>query len=147
MDQCIQDHHCMKCVEIRSFFGSYFPAFGLNTKRYEVFLRIQSECGKIRTRKKLRIRTLFTQCISFQISIFLKVVFHKLNWSILEYLDQYISLRFCFKGYFSALYTVFGVQTPFENRNKSLLLQAEKNLMKFHKCKEIMTTDTHFLLK
>ena len=125
-----------------------------------VFSRIWSEYKKIRSispysvrmcentnQKKLRIRTLFTQCISFQISIFLKVVFHKLNWSILEYLDQYISLRFCFKGYFSALYTVFGVKTPFENRNKSLLLQVEKNLMKFHKCKEIMATDTHFLLK
>ena len=29
----------------------YFPAFGLNSKRYGVSLRIQSECGKIRTRK------------------------------------------------------------------------------------------------
>ena len=29
----------------------YFPAFGLNTERYAVSLRIQSECGKIRTRK------------------------------------------------------------------------------------------------
>ena len=34
------------------FSGPYFPAFGLNTERYEVSLRIQSECGKIRTRKK-----------------------------------------------------------------------------------------------
>ena len=33
------------------FSGQYFPAFGLNTERYEVSLRIQSECGKIRTRK------------------------------------------------------------------------------------------------
>ena len=30
--------------------GPYFPAFGQNTKRYEVSLRIQSECGKIRTK-------------------------------------------------------------------------------------------------
>ena len=30
--------------------GPYFTAFGLNEKRYEVSLRIQSECGKIRTR-------------------------------------------------------------------------------------------------
>ena len=30
--------------------GPYFPAFGLNTERYEVSLCIQSECGKIRTR-------------------------------------------------------------------------------------------------
>ena len=28
----------------------YFPAFGLNTERYEVSLRIQPECGKTRTR-------------------------------------------------------------------------------------------------
>ena len=33
------------------FSGPHFPAFGLNTERYEVSLRIQSECGKIRTRK------------------------------------------------------------------------------------------------
>ena len=33
------------------FSGPYFPAFGLNTERYEVSLRIQSECGKIRSRK------------------------------------------------------------------------------------------------
>ena len=30
--------------------GPYFPAFGLNTERYEASLCIQSECGKIRTR-------------------------------------------------------------------------------------------------
>ena len=33
------------------FSGPYFPAFGLNTERYGLSLRIQSECGKIRTRK------------------------------------------------------------------------------------------------
>ena len=38
-------------VCIRSFSGAYFPAFGLNTKRYSVSLRTQFECGKIRTRK------------------------------------------------------------------------------------------------
>ena len=34
-----------------AFSGPYLPAFGLNTERYEVSLRIQSEWGKIRTRK------------------------------------------------------------------------------------------------
>ena len=34
----------------RSYPGPYFPAFGLNTEKYEVSLRIQSECGKIWTR-------------------------------------------------------------------------------------------------
>ena len=43
--------HCVKRVHIRSFSGPLFPAFGLNTERYEVSLCIQSESGKIRTRK------------------------------------------------------------------------------------------------
>ena len=42
--------HCMKSVRIRSYSGPHFPAFGLNTKKYSVSLRIQSECGKMRTR-------------------------------------------------------------------------------------------------
>ena len=33
------------------FSGPYYPAFGLNTERYGVSLRIQSECGIIRSRK------------------------------------------------------------------------------------------------
>ena len=43
------DWYCVKGVCIRSSSGPYFPAFGLNTERF-VSLRIQSECGKIRTR-------------------------------------------------------------------------------------------------
>ena len=43
-------NHCMKSVRIRSYSGPLFPALELNTKRYSVSLRIQSECGKIRTR-------------------------------------------------------------------------------------------------
>ena len=42
----------MKSVGVQSFSGPYFPAFGLNTERYPLSLfYIQSECGKIRTRK------------------------------------------------------------------------------------------------
>ena len=51
---------CVKSVHIRSFFGQYFPSFGLNTVICIVDLRIQSECGKTRTSKKLQIVTLFT---------------------------------------------------------------------------------------
>ena len=36
-----------KCPKYRVISGSYFPAFGLNTERYELYLRIQSECRKI----------------------------------------------------------------------------------------------------
>ena len=36
-----------KSVCIWSYSGPYFPAFGLNTERYRVSPRIQSECRKI----------------------------------------------------------------------------------------------------
>ena len=45
--------HCMRSVCTRSFSGTYFPAFGLNTERYGVSLCIQSKCGKIWIRKTL----------------------------------------------------------------------------------------------
>ena len=45
--------YCVKSVRIRSFSIPYFPAFALNTERYFVSLRIQSECGKMRTLKIL----------------------------------------------------------------------------------------------
>ena len=40
----------VKSVYMRSYSGPHFPTFGLNTERYGVYLRVQSECGKIRTR-------------------------------------------------------------------------------------------------
>ena len=36
----------VKIVFIWSFSSTYFPSFGLNTERYRVSFRIQSECGK-----------------------------------------------------------------------------------------------------
>ena len=46
----VETLHCVKSVRIRSCSGPYFLAFGLNSERFGVSLRIQSECGKIRTR-------------------------------------------------------------------------------------------------
>ena len=43
-------HHCVKSTHSRSYSGPHFPAFGLNTEKQAVSLRIQSECRKIRTR-------------------------------------------------------------------------------------------------
>ena len=43
-------NHCVKSVQIRSYSGTYFPVFGLNTENYGVNLPIQSEYRKIRTR-------------------------------------------------------------------------------------------------
>ena len=48
--QLVYGFHCIKSVHIWSYSGPYFPTFGLNTERYFISLRIQSECGKIRTR-------------------------------------------------------------------------------------------------
>ena len=39
-----------KSARIRNYSSPYFPAFGLNTERYPVSLRIESKCGKIRIR-------------------------------------------------------------------------------------------------
>ena len=38
--------HCVKSVRIRSYSGP----LGLHKERYRVYLRIQSECGKMQTR-------------------------------------------------------------------------------------------------
>ena len=46
----LESPHCVKSVRIRSYSGPHFPAFGLNTIRYSVSLRIQSKCGKMQTR-------------------------------------------------------------------------------------------------
>ena len=54
------DHHCVKTVRIRSFSGSYFPAFDLNTEIYRVNSVVTLNSG-IYGQEKLRIWTLFTQ--------------------------------------------------------------------------------------
>ena len=43
--------HGLKSVRFRSFSSLHFPAFGLNTDNFFVNIHIQSECGKIWTRK------------------------------------------------------------------------------------------------
>ena len=42
--------HCVKSVRIRSYSGPHFSAFGLNTERCRVSLRIQSRCRKMQSR-------------------------------------------------------------------------------------------------
>ena len=42
--------NCVKRGRIRSYSGPPFPAVGLNTERNGVSHRIQSGCGKMRTR-------------------------------------------------------------------------------------------------
>ena len=59
----LHKNHSVKSGLIRSYFGPYFPAFGLKTERYSVSLHIQSERGKIRTRKTLNADTFYAVSI------------------------------------------------------------------------------------
>ena len=52
------DYHCVKTILVWSFSGPHFPIFRLNTQRYPVSLGIQSECGKMQTRKTSNTDTL-----------------------------------------------------------------------------------------
>ena len=53
---------CMKRLRIRGYYGPHFLAFGLNTERYSVSLRIQSECGKMRARITPNTDTFYAKC-------------------------------------------------------------------------------------
>ena len=48
-----------RIYSIRSLPGPDFPAFGLNTEIYSLNLRIQSKCGKMRTRKTPNTNTVY----------------------------------------------------------------------------------------
>ena len=85
--------HCVKIVRIRNFSGPYFPPFGLNTKRYSVSLRIQSECGKIRTRKTPNMDT-FHAVVAL---IFKKIdPIDKVNYSLISILPLSILAQWHF---------------------------------------------------
>ena len=61
--------NCVKSVRIRSFPGPYFPAFGLNTERYGVFL-CQSECWKIRTKNAPNMDTFYAVMVRDTLKLF-----------------------------------------------------------------------------
>ena len=60
----IHSSHCVKSVRIWSYSGPHFPSFEINTKRYSISLRIQSKCGKIRTRITLNKDTFYAVCLT-----------------------------------------------------------------------------------
>ena len=60
----LEETHCVKSVRIWTFSGPYFPAFGLNTERYEVSFRIQSKCGKMRAKKTPNMDTFHVETLA-----------------------------------------------------------------------------------
>ena len=66
----------MKLVRIQSFSGLYFSAFRLNERFYPADLRIQSECGKIRTRKAPNTDNFYAVWLPYGGNIDLKLVKH-----------------------------------------------------------------------
>ena len=54
--------HYVKSTNIWRISGPYFPAFRLNMERCGVSLRIQSKCGRIRTRKTPNTDTFHAVC-------------------------------------------------------------------------------------
>ena len=85
-------NHCMKSVCIMSYSGPYFSAFGLNTERQSVCLRIQSEHGKMRTRITTNTDTFYAvnvRCINVSlVRIFLVKSFHKIIGKGVFYFDS-----------------------------------------------------------
>ena len=57
--------HCVKIVRIQSFSGPNFPTFELNTEKYSLSFRIESKCGKIRTRKTPNTDTFYAVAFSY----------------------------------------------------------------------------------
>ena len=53
----------MKNALIRSYSDPHFLAFGLNTKKHGVSLRIQSKCGKMQTRTTPNVETFYAVLI------------------------------------------------------------------------------------
>ena len=70
--------HCVKSVRIRSYSGPHFLAFGLNTERYSLSLRIQSECRKIRIRITPNTDTFHTKML-MPVNHILQTVDHTLD--------------------------------------------------------------------
>ena len=57
--------HRVKSVHIQGYSGPHFPTFRLNTERY-VSVRIQSECGKMRTRQTPNTDTIYAVMASIK---------------------------------------------------------------------------------
>ena len=87
---------CEKCL-YSELFWSVFSALGLNMENYRVNLHIQSECGKIWTRKTSNTDTSHAVCslgfkivaCQFQLFFFVFVLYSLFNVDLQQYLQYY----------------------------------------------------------
>ena len=84
MSTLTENRNCLKSVRIRNISGLYFPAFGLNTEKLSVSLRIQSKCRKMRTRKTHNMGTFHAVRVmtTYAWSIFKEIIRYLKNMEI-----------------------------------------------------------------
>ena len=95
----IRKWYYVKSVRIRSYSGPYFPASGLNTERYGVSLRIQPECGKIRTKITPNMDTLYgNDSITFHPNFLFFVLIWENMFKLKNWLEQHVRFdkNWCF---------------------------------------------------
>ena len=97
----LDKRYCVKSFRIRSYSGPLFPIFGLNTERWGIFLGVQSECGKMRTRITPNTNTFHAVRESLE-SKFFRASSNKIS-----------SLRVCYKVFISGMNAVQIFQRPF----------------------------------
>ena len=85
--------HCVKSVSIRSYSCSFCPTFELNTERYGVSLRIQSECGKMRTRIILSTGS-FHAVLNMIIVMVMKIVVTRMAVSGIDFVHHCLDRRY-----------------------------------------------------
>ena len=101
-DQKICWDECLKNIRFRSFSGPYFPAFRLNTERH----CIQSDCGKIWTRKSLN--TANFHAVDFAPIFFCLFCIKNIFWWYWStYIYSYFSSHYIFHYFLSSTASVF----------------------------------------
>ena len=86
--------HFLKSVQILSFFWSVFCRIRTETERYGVSLRIQSECGEIRTRRNSVFRHFpHSVKVSFYFDFLLNCL-----WIVTNSLDSSSTFCFCWNN-------------------------------------------------
>ena len=101
------------------FSSPYFPAFGLNTERYFVFLRVQSESGKTRTRKNF-IFGHFSRSVKFFKSHFVNNFYkyiHLLTAALQADFHKILSFSFFSSG-FTDFFCLFFLDFPVDTGRK-----------------------------